>query len=462
MGILIENLKNKVSKRSFLFFIAFFIFNFAFIFADSTEKKLLENNIPVYIKKIDNSRVCAVSIVVSGGILHFSPEYSGIENAVFNMMTSGSTNYSKQQLQAFSYYTQGGISSSSNRYGSVLSMNCIDSYFDSTLDILIDGFTNPLFDEKEYSLMIQSFNQNVQYILNEPRSMLFYYADKILYDGTPYATETNVTPESIKNITVENMKNFHSDLLDSRRISVVAVGNFDENALLLKLNEKIGKISAKKNVLPKFKEQNLKVSGEPVVLFSKDAKNSGFIIRTFASPSVRSGDYAVSRLVELVYSDILYNVVRERDGICYTPSSFVFSSDCAFGVEELYRVSNLSDFKSSLDDARKIMMEGKVISGRDSSGNFIFNKLEEKLEGYKNKYVNMKYSSQDTVFGIASRMCAGILQFNDISASENLTQKVKDVTTSDILRVFNKYWQSDNFRWFAVVAPEEENKLPQM
>lgn len=454
MGVL-----NLSMKKAVLLLSSFILFNFSFLSADSNEKLLLENCIPLYVKKIENSRICAVSIVVSGGILYYSPEYSGIENAVFNMMTAGSKNYSKQQLQSFSYYTQGGISSSSNRYGSTLSMSCIDSYFEQTLDILVDGFINPLFDEKEFALMIQSFNQNVQYILNEPRSMLFYYADKILYEGTPFASETNVTPESIKNITIENMKNFHESLMDSRRISIVAVGNFDENLLVKKLNEKIGKISAKKSDLLKFKEQKLNISGEPVVLFNKDAKKSGFVIRTFDSPSVRSEDYAAARLIELIYSDILYNVVRERDGICYTPSSFVFSSDCAFGVEELYRVSDLKRFNNSLKDSRKIMMEGKVVSGKDSSGNFTFASLEEKLEGYKNKYINMKYSTQDTSLGVASRMCAGILQFEDIYASEKLTQKVKNVTVSDILKVFNEYWQGDSFRWFAVVAPEEENEI---
>ena len=71
----------------------------------------------------------------------------------------------------------------------------------------------------------------------------------------------------------------------------------------------------------------------------------------------------------------------------------------------------------------------------------------------------MKYSTQDTSLGVASRMCAGILQFEDIYASEKLTQKVKNVTVSDILKVFNEYWQGDSFRWFAVVAPEEENEI---
>lgn len=71
----------------------------------------------------------------------------------------------------------------------------------------------------------------------------------------------------------------------------------------------------------------------------------------------------------------------------------------------------------------------------------------------------MKYSTQDTPLGVASRMCAGILQFEDVYASEKLTQKVKSASASDILKVFNEYWQGDSSRWFAVVAPEEENEL---
>ena len=100
-----------------------------------------------------------------------------------------------------------------------------------------------------------------------------------------------------------------------------------------------------------------------------------------------------------------------------------------------------------MEVARKIMLDGKIVSGVNDKGEFVYKNLEENLEGYINSYINKKYSSQGTTSGIAGRMCA------------RLTEKVKKVTTSDVLSVFKKYWVDMDSIWVAVVGPDEEDKV---
>ena len=97
--------------------------------------------------------------------------------------------------------------------------------------------------------------------------------------------------------------------------------------------------------------------------------------------------------------------------------------------------------------------------GVNDKGEFVYKNLEENLEGYINSYINKKYSSQGTTSGIAGRMCASLLQFGDIYSADLLTEKVKKVTTSDVLSVFKKYWVDMDSIWVAVVGPDEEDKV---
>ena len=120
----------------------------------AVETYRLKNDIPVYVRQIPDNRICAVYFVVKGGTAYLTPETSGLENAVFSMMSMGSEKYSYAEIQALEFDTQSSISSSTSRDGSVFAMTSIDSYFDRTFDCFADAFLNPLFSQREYALFM--------------------------------------------------------------------------------------------------------------------------------------------------------------------------------------------------------------------------------------------------------------------------------------------------------------------
>ena len=150
-------------------------------------------------------------------------------------------------------------------------MTSIDSYFDKTFDCFSDAFLNPLFSQREYELFMTNCRQSIQSALNNPGSMLFYYSQKLLYDGHPYQTSSAVTIDSVENITLSAIRTFHSSLLDSRRISVVACGSFSVPELLEKLNETLGTLHAGKNALKDTAVEPLSVFGENAVFVHQAA-----------------------------------------------------------------------------------------------------------------------------------------------------------------------------------------------
>lgn len=433
-----------------------------FMFAKENDSFLqtnLSNKIPVYVKQIPGSQITSVYFVVKGGTSYLTPETSGLEDALFSMMTLGSKKYTYSDLQNFGFNTQSSWFSSSSRDGSVFGMVSLDYYFDDVFDRFVEGFLNPAFAEKEYNMLITQYQQNLQAMLNDPSSLGFYYGEMMVYQDHPFATSPSVLPESIDNITISAMKDLHHKILDSRRISVVAVGSVDVDKLVVQLENTIGNIvpgdyALKDEVIPE-----VKISGDNLITVHQSAKDSAYILRLFPSPKVTDENYVTARIVCDVYSDILYNVVREKYGVCYTPGTSILSSDAPFGFEYLYRTSNLSEFAKYMDVARKIMLEGKVISGVNDKGEFSYKNLEENLEGYINSYINRKYSSQGTTRGIAGRMSASLLQFGDVYSADLLTEKVKQVTVENVLEIFKKYWLNENYVWIAVVGPDEESEV---
>ena len=440
-------------------FVSVFVFFLSsFIFAGVKEFKL-SNGIPVYVDDIKGNRIDCVYIILDGGVIYLSPEFSGLEDAAVEMMISGSKNYSYQENEDFCFEKQSSFSAFSGNTGSGISMTCIDKYFDETFDRFIDGFLNPSYESERYEDLMRSYRMNIQKTMNEPSQLVVFYADLLNYAGHPYETFSNPTESSLPNLTVPNIKKHHESLMDSRRIRVVACGKFDDEKLVSKLESVLGSIRAKKTPLMDKAVPPLKIHGENGLFVHEGASGTGFLMRTFESPSYYSEEYPVAILASNIFDDIMFNVVREKNGICYTPSSGVYSSPAGFGYEFLYRTSNLEDFPEALDEARKIMLEGKVIAGKDSKGNYIYVPLEEKLEGYKNSYVNNKFQRQATTSGKAGRICSSLLAFGNPYDIDKITEKALSVSDEEIVTVFKKYWIDSPSRWFCVTGADGQEKL---
>lgn len=430
--------------------------------ASDVELYHLANGIPVYYKNDAESKMTCVYVVVKGGILYLTPETSGLENSVFDLMTMGSRKYSYEKIKSFFYETQGGFTNYSINDGSVFGMTCISKYFDESFDIFEDSFFQPLFSEKQYELLEHSLQSSVAKTMNDPSGMLGYYMSQMIYSGHPYEAKTSVTQDSIENITLDAIKAYYKTLLDSRRINIVVSGNIDSEKIIKVLDKKFGKLGSQKTPLKEDVIPEIKIQGKPVVLCHQSASGAGFLFRAFRTPAVTDPDYAVARIVCAVYSDLLFNVVREKYGICYSSWSDITSSDAAFGYESLYRITNFKDFNAALTEARTMMQNGKLISGKDKDGNYITESLESRLEGYKNKYINGKYMTQQTVGGVCSRMAASLLQFGDVTSADQLNVTAKNCRAEDVLRVFNKYWIEESSQWFCVTGPEDETSAEKL
>ena len=448
----------KIKCNSFIKYFLFFL-SFSVCAKEKIKSFTLENSIPVYVNLDSSSHFTSLSVIVSGGINYYSKEESGLEDAVFNMITSGSKKYSYSDLQDFYYRTGSSISSRTVKNGSVYIMNSIDYYFDETFDVFEDGFFSPLFEKKEFDNLKKSYELSIQNMLNSPVDLLVYYASQLIYENHPYSVSAKVQPESIKNITLEKVKEFYPSVLDSRRICIVASGNFDFKKLIDLLNRKFSKIPALKSELKNQVIEPVEVSGENAVFIHPTAEGSGEVIRFFKAPLTVDDDFFDFEIASKMYSDVLFNVVREHFGDCYTPSSSSTGGKAPLGYEMLSSVSNLKDFAKHTKIARDIMSGGNVVSGKDKKGNFITEPVSSRLKSYVNSYINSVYASSQTVYSLNLRLSYSYLNYQDVEKSDELFQRIYDVTPEGVLSAFNKYFVNESSRWFCVVGENEEDSV---
>ncbi len=419
----------------------------------------LSNGVPLYVKKNTANRKLALAVIVKGGTDYLTKETSGLENALFSMMTYGSKDYSYDKLQQLAYQMNFSISPSSSREGSVLAMSCIDYYFDKVLPIFADAFINPSYNGDQYKTLMTNYQQNLQQLQTDPQSMLGYTVTQTVFSGHPYEVSSAVKPYSIGNITVENMKKLHDRDMDARRIMVVAVGNFDAVKLAKQLDKTIGKIPAQTYELTSQTVPPLKIGGDPVVITSDAAAGTGYLEKEYAGPSIDSGDMAASAVAASMYSQVLFNVVREKYGACYTPSSSISPMKAGLANVYIFKASDLAGVVKYEKEAQNIFASGEVIDGKNADGSYQFAPVADRLEGYKNRYINSFYDSSVTNGGVAGRIATSLLEFGDPYTYDEKIAGLGNVTADDVENAFKKYWVDNTYQWFAVVGPADKDKI---
>ncbi len=459
-------MKNKLIKRAFILLL-FFIFistiiSCATLFkkngANTFEYYTLTNGIPLIVYQNNTSNVSSLQIVVEGGSALLEPEYSGLENSVFEMLSSGSKHYSAEYIKQILYDTQGSMFSSSNEIASVLGLVSIDYYFDSLLPILIDSFLNPIFTASEFETHMRILSQELQYSLNDPNAFLNKTVLEERYSNHPFETRPNVTQESLKNITVVKMKEHLIKIHNASKITIVAVGDLDGEKLVSVLNKEIGQLE-KKEYNP-IKIPPASTGGQAIIKELEGAQDSGYVTYTVPAPKPGGNDEIAMRLASDIYSEILFNVVREQYGATYSIASSYSNSLAPYVTVKAYKVSDLENLSTYILEAESLMKRNTIISGKNTHTNeFEYTTIEERLEGYKNSLINTQFNTSQTNAGISAMIINSLLMYDDPEYYLNFTARVQQTSAQDVKNAFNTYFLSEK-QWFAItgIGQQEEFK----
>ncbi len=426
----------------------------------SVQVYTLDNGIPVYYMQNNSSKIDNVKICVTGGFDLLTPETGGLEDALFQTMSYGSEKYSYDYLQAVAYSTGAGLSYGPGRLVSTLGLTSICDYLPYTLDILTDCFMNPVYDETNYSNMMTLYSTQIQQTYGNPASYAFKTASDIMFEGHPYATSIQPDEKSIYNITIENMKNLHSVLMDSRRIFVVAVTSYDPDELVSSLNLTLGTIAAQDSEIMERKTvPPLNIAHDPIVVTHPYAEGTSDVFRFVPAPSIMSDEFYAFGVACKIYNTILFNLVRAKYGICYTPYTMASSTDANYAAEVLASCSSPDELKPILAEARRILAAGLYIIRFDEDGSCIFGDIAECLEGARNSKLNEVYANYLTSGNLTDLMSIGIVRYGEPFRYMEEAEKYGTVTREQVIEVFRKYFLSQEEFWVASTGPSWEGIL---
>lgn len=434
---------------------------------DGFQSAVLANGVPVYFKANPNNKVLALKAFFRGGSTLMTPETAGYESLALTMLTRGSARYGYAQLKDLEWRTSASLTASPAGFdGASFGVVSLADTFSTVFDAWSDALLHPRWDPQEFARVVQDAKMAVQRSQQDPYSRAVLELHRQTFAGHPYQADFTPTAASLANATLDRVKAWWDAHLQSGRLVIVAVGNFDFARLKAQLDATVGTLPRAEVSLPPVPRWT--TPDRAVIVPFAEAGDVGYVRADFPIPAVGTPDYDALALGFTVLDDILFDVVRAKYAACYSAWSQTYGFFAPYGSLVVYKSDQPTKVKAYLDEAIGLLASGKALASQASASaagkgglgeapepsHAQYVDLAQVIDFYRAKAINGFYENQQTNAAIAGQMASSVVYQGDVKAYLDYAARVKAVRAEDVVRVIRQYVQTAPKAWVVLASPE--------
>jgi len=392
------------------------------------KKTVLKNGATLLTLEDAKLPVVTIQACFLGGARFENESNIGISNILSTMLTKGTKQMSSKQLAE--RLESLGIAASSyggnNSFG--LSMKLLKEDLAEGLDIFSKLITEPAFKATELEIQ----KSNVIAAIKAREENIFRHGSKTLketlFTTHPYRFQNIGTAESVENLTVSDLKNFHRKFCTSKNLVLAIFGDIKEGEAKSLADQYFAGIPAGSrptgmNIAePKLEEIRKSIKHLP--------KQQALVILGFPGVSVYDKDRHALEVLSLILSGDagrLYEQIRQKYGQSYTLGAYpVFGLDPGYFL--MYAATTPEHSKSIKEE---MLRQARMLGGKPVT--------DEELATTKKQLISFRKMALQTNSKLAFASCIDELYglgFNNYTTYE---AKINAVTKRDIMRVAKKY-----------------------
>jgi zinc protease len=415
----------------------------------------LSNGLPVVVKKNPASQVRNISLVIRGGSAAASAATAGYEALALRTMARGSAEYSYEDIQGILDETSSSMGSSSAFDGSSYSLNTLDKYFDRLFPLWVDTIARPAFRQDDFDQELANAKLALQSKEKEPWAKTGLEMNELFFAGHPYAASPDGSAASLGAATLDSVKSWYAERVRADALFVVAVGDFDPAALRRSLEAGLGALPAS-GAAPLAAAPAFSHSGPGTLekVEFPQSKGVGYLRGDFAAPSMADPDYVSLSIGMNIFSDIMFNVVRDKYGAVYSPMAGLKSFNANYGTVALYKTAIPGKAKAYIDEAAAVLASGRGMAVDVEASSDGYAPISDILAATKAQFVNSVYESQATNAAIASQITRSVLSTGDYRSYLLLVDQIEAATPDSIMAALRKYLFGGTIKWIALGAAD--------
>jgi len=385
------------------------------------------NGLKVLLKRREGSLTVATGLFIRGGAANINAQNAGIETLMLSAATEATTNFPRAKMRSELSRMGTVIGSSSNNDYSVLSLATTRMHFDRSWEIFADVALRPSFTKEDVALVQERQVVSLSDDTDSPDVYLQRLQERVAYAGHPYLNNTSGTPETIAKLTPQDLREYHTKLMETSRLLLVIVGDLNPNDVR-------GLVTASFGKLPRG---NYTVKPVPQLAFDKSTVEitprelpTNYVQGLFTAPSLTSPDIYPMRIASSLLRDRVFEEVRVKRNLSYAPDAFLRTQAANVGGLYVTAVDANQSIRVMLSEIARLQNE--PVGAED-------------IQSVVAQYLTTYYLGQETNAAQAGELAQYELIGGGWRNSVNFLEKLTAVTPADIQRVSQKYMRNIRF-----------------
>lgn len=198
---------------------------------------ILRNGIKVITTRNNEVPTVTLQLTIEGGHRAEAnmPEKAGITEIVAAMMDEATENYTAEQFEVALDKLGSSISFNAGNENSTVVIECLAKNLDATLMLAQEKLFHPKFDEKDFKRIKKQAIETIEDEENKPVAIADNVFAKLLYGNSNInALPSSGTVETVKSITLEDVKKYYEEYFAPSAAQLVIVGDIDAQTALAK------------------------------------------------------------------------------------------------------------------------------------------------------------------------------------------------------------------------------------
>ncbi|MDD5773586.1 MAG: pitrilysin family protein [bacterium] len=411
-------------------------------FISEAQKVSLPNKSTLIVKEDRRLPIVSVRVTFLGG-LRFENEFNnGITNFMKEVLLKGTKKLTADEISLKIEGKGGRISAFSGRNSFGLSVDVLKENLDEALEIIDQVLTSSVFPEKD----IEKAREKILSDIANEQDDVFRTASNLfmstLFERHPYRLRPIGSAESIKKITVDDIKKYYYDYCRPNNMVISVYGDVNTNEVKEKVNKRFADFKAKD--LP-----DVRVPDELEPLNSRKAekfinKTQSVAIIGFLAPDLKSPDYFPLEVLTSVLNGLgsrMFESLRGEKALAYYVGSFYVP-----GLETGAYLFYIGTIQSKREEAvLGILDQIKKLQEEDIT--------DEELQTAKQNLIGQKAITLETIG--SQGFSSGINELYGLGYNwdDKYKDQINKVTVENVKSVAKRYFNLNAYT-IAVVEPE--------
>lgn len=414
------------------------------------QRTVLDNQLRVLTSAMPHSTSVSVTISVGAGSRYEPDELAGLSHFLEHLPFKGTENWPTARQVSETIEGVGGVmNASTDREVTVFWCKVARLHFPQAFSVLLDLVLNPLLDPEEMEKEREVIQEELRMTYDYPSHRVDLLIDEILWPEQAMGRDVGGTPESVNNITVDDVREYMLRQYNPANVVIAVAGNVDHDQVVASVNE------ATHHWQPKDS-----LEWQPVVDYYAD-RDIGAVARVeqrqsdqahicLGLPGISLTDpdrYSLAILNGVLgdgMSSRLFLNLREEQGLAYdVASSLNHFRDCGSlvvycGVEPRKTREAVPAVVRELAGMREEVPFAELNKAREFTKGRLLLRMEDTRS-------------------VAAWLGAQELLLGRVSTIDETVRKIDKVTSEDVARVAERLLDPDKLR-LAVVGPHRGEK----